>query len=160
MSLDPLFVTAAVGVGPAAALVLWTGSRGRHSARAFRTARRLLLGALVLALLLAAVATFRWSHATMGATAPNASPTRPPLVGFLLLAALAALALVTATSRLRIRRRAALEEPPRLGLVDQHAVPVPGPRAPAGGAVVPPAVPAGCRERSAADRRVGAGPVL
>jgi hypothetical protein len=168
MSLDPLFVAAVVCVGPAAGLVLWTSSRARHSARAFRAARRLLLGALLLALLLAAIATFRWSHATMGATAPTpgASPAaRPPLAGFVVLAALAWLALAVALrrrsdgrSRLGIRRRARLEERPPLGLVGHHAVPVPGARVPAGSAVVPPTVSAGCRERPSADHRVGAEP--
>ncbi|WP_244904204.1 hypothetical protein [Streptacidiphilus jiangxiensis] len=170
MSLDPLFVAAAVGVGPAAGLVLWTSSGARHSARAFRAARRLLLGALLLALLLAAIATFRWSHATMGTTASEASPAaspaaRPPLAGFVVLAALAWLALAVALrrrsdgrSRLGIRRRAHLEERPPLGLVGHHAVPVPGARVPAGSAVVPPAVPTGCRERPPADHRVGAEP--
>ena len=63
MSLDPLCLAAAATVGPAAGLVLLTSSRA-FSARAFLAARRLLRAAL----LLAAIATFRWSDATMGAS--------------------------------------------------------------------------------------------
>jgi hypothetical protein len=175
MSLDPLFVAAAVTVGPAAGLVLLTSSRTRYSARAFLTARRLLSAALVLALLLAAVATFRWSDATMGATtpslpgAPAPSTGGPPLAGFLTLAALAGIAQAVAlrrrsaaASRLGIRRRGRLEPGTPLGLVGGHALPVPGPRGPAGGAVVAPAVPTGCRgpaaDQPGAEQRVAEQP--
>ncbi|WP_243638967.1 hypothetical protein [Streptacidiphilus pinicola] len=172
MSLDPLCLAAAATVGPAAGLVLLTSSCARFSARAFLAARRLLRASLLLALLLAAIATFRWSDATMGAStslpgppAPTA-PGRPPLVGFLVLAVVAWAARAVAlrrrggvASRLGIRRRRRLEQRAPLGLVGGHALPVPGARRAAGGPVVAPPVPTGCRERRAADRRVGAEPV-
>jgi hypothetical protein len=170
MSLDPLFVAAVVTVGPAAGLVLWTGFRTRYSARTFLAARRLLGGSLLLTLLLAAVATFRWSDAMMGTSTilPGASAPAtglPPLGRFVALATLAGIAQVVAlrrrsaaASRLGIRRRARLEQRAPLGLVGGHALPVPGPRGAAGDAVVTPAVPGGCRERATPGLRPGGAP--
>ncbi|WP_051944564.1 hypothetical protein [Streptacidiphilus rugosus] len=173
MSLDPLFLTAAAGIGLAAAPVLWTGARKRHddrAERAFRTALRLLAGAAVLTLLLAAVATFRWADQTVGgstlAGAGAAPPDRPPLLSFLLLLVPAALVLAFARRR-RSEVRSRLDIPPHtdlesgspLRLVGAHVVRVPGPRLPAGDRLLGEAVPAGGCERPDADRRVDPHPV-
>ncbi|MEZ0066954.1 hypothetical protein ABIA32_002967 [Streptacidiphilus sp. MAP12-20] len=173
MSLDPLFLTAATGVGLAAALVLWTGARTRggghpvRADRAFRAALRLLTGALVLALLLAAVATFRWADATMGVTTPAgvgaAAPTRPPLLAFLLLLLSAAPVLAfalrrrsDARSHLDVRPHTDLERRSALRSVGAHAVRIPRPRVPAGDRLLAETVPAGRRGRPDAGQRIDA----
>jgi hypothetical protein len=172
MSLDPLFLTAAAGIGLAAAPVLWTGARKRRDDRAersFRTALRLLAGSVVLALLLAAAATFRWADETVGGSTlvgGAAPPDHPPLLAFLLLLVPAGLVLAFALrrrsevrSRLDIPSHAELEPGTTLRLVGAHVVRVPGPRVPAGDRLLGETVPAGGRERPDAERRVDAHPV-
>ncbi|WP_236047138.1 hypothetical protein [Streptacidiphilus fuscans] len=175
--IDPLFLTSAAAVGLAGARVLWTALRAAprrpghgvstDGKRTVRSAIRLLLGALIFALVLAAVATFRWSDATItGGATGDASFWPPPLLAFLSLPATALPVLVIGLrcrsgrrSRLDIRPHTDLEQRSVVRLVMAHGVRVPRPRVPAGDALRPEAVPSGCGDRPDDQRHARAGQV-